>query len=156
MGISADQVWALAPIASGIFESHDGTMSSTDHIDGHARHLLDAARAIHETVGEPGSAEAATAALERVEEALQLLSAGWYQMAADAAPVIAERRRPGASPAKARTADDGLSREQVAHLTGTLHDVASALARCARVCRDARPMLQSLVDRRTSSKSSGG
>ena len=131
MGISANQVWALVPIASGIFERHDDTMSSTDHIGGHACELLDAARAIHETAGDPGSAEEATAVLARMEEALQLLIAGWYHVAADAAP------------------DNGLSHEQVAHLTGTLHDVAGALARCAHVCRDAQPTLSLLVERRT-------
>jgi hypothetical protein len=47
-------------------------------------------------------------------QALQLLSASWYRLAADAAR------------------GEGLSREQEVRLTGALHDVAAAFARCAR------------------------
>lgn len=102
-------------------------MSSADHIGDHAFVLLDAARSIHETAGEPGSSAEATEVLARLEAALQLLSSGWYQVAADAAPT-------------------SVSREQEVRLKGALHDVAAACARTARVCRDARPALQPLID----------
>lgn len=120
-------------------------MSSADHIGDHAFVLLGAARAIHETAGEPGSVEAAAAALARLEEALQLLSAGWYQVAADAAQrsTSGDRLLPDQAPPPD---DRSLSREQDMRLTGALHDVAGALARCARICRDARPTLHPLIE----------
>ena len=124
-------------------------MSSADHIGDHAFVLLGAARAIHETAGEPGSVEAAAAVLARLEEALQLLSAGWYQVAADASPAIIERpAATGGHPAQPPPNDRRLSREQEMRLTRALHDVAGAFARCARICRDARPTLQPLIDGR--------
>jgi hypothetical protein len=63
--------------------------------------------------------------------ALQLLSAAWYRLAADAAP------------------REGLSREQEVRLTGALHDVAAAFARCSRACRQGGSTLMPLVSSRS-------
>lgn len=103
-----------------------GGMNSTDPLHDHAAQLIDAARAFHAAAGQPGRLTAAPLSLARTEEALQLLSGSWYQLAA-AVP-------------------DGLSHEQEVRLIATFHDVAAALARCARVCRDARPVIARAVD----------
>jgi hypothetical protein len=65
----------------------------------------------------PSSLADAPAALDSLQEELQMLSAAWYRFAAEAVP------------------GDGLSREQEVRLKGALHDVAAAFARCARACR---------------------
>jgi hypothetical protein len=107
-------------------------MNSTDPLHDHAAQLIDAARAFHAAAGHPGRRTAAPLSLARTEEALQLLSGSWYQLAADAVPEIGQV--------------DGLSHEQEVRLVATFHDVAAALARCARVCRDARPVMARAID----------
>jgi hypothetical protein len=88
-----------------------------------------------EASGQPGSSEGVGRALASSEEALQLLSATWYRLAADASTAVAER-------------DPALSREQEAGLLATLHDVAGAFARCARECRRARSTAGHLLEKR--------
>jgi hypothetical protein len=122
-------------------------MNSPDHIHDHASELLSAAQAIQESAGRPGSSRAATAVLTCLEEALQVLSASWYQVAADAG--VLERRREARLAQPWPAAENGLSREQEVRLIETLHDVAAAFAQCARACRDARPTLVPLIDERT-------
>jgi hypothetical protein len=123
-------------------------MNSPGHIDDHAAELLSAAQAIQKAAGRPGSSRAATATLTFLEEALQVLSASWYQVAADAG--VLDRRRQARRLAQPwPAAENGLSREQEVRLIGTLHEVAAAFAQCARACRDARPMLVPLIDERT-------
>jgi hypothetical protein len=97
-------------------------MNSTDPLQDHAAELMAAARAFHAAAGQAAADGAAPLALARTEEALQLLSASWYQLAADAVP-------------------GGLSHEQEAGLLSTFHGVAAALARCARTCRQARVVI---------------
>ena len=79
--------------------------------------------------------------LEALEEALQALSAAWYQLAAGR---VAGNRRAATfacvgSPSWPRV--DGLTREEEVRLIGTLHDVGAAFARCARACRHGRSRL---------------
>ena len=120
---------------------------SSDRIDAHASGLLNAARDLQEAAGAPGSSEATTAALASLETALQALSAAWYQVAADAAPGIASRRRRLAeSPKAASGTGRHVSHEQEVRLVVTLHDVAGAFARCARACRHAQPVVRPLID----------
>lgn len=120
---------------------------SPDRIANHTSDLLTAARAVQEAAGEPGSSEAASSALVSLEEAMQALSAGWYQVAADAVPGIGAHRRRRAEPTKSSlAANRRLSREQEVRLIHSLHDVASAFARCARACRDAQPTVAPLID----------
>ena len=127
-------------------------MNSLAHIDDHAADLLRAAEAIQGAAARPGSSRAATATLTSLEEALQALSASWYQLAADTG--VLERRRRAAGPAEPRpAAENDLSREQKVRLVGALHNVAAAFAGCARVCRGARPTLVSLIDAREPSAS---
>jgi len=83
--------------------------------------------------------------LETLEEALQALSAAWYQLAADASPGIVEQRRTVDSEPPSWRRFDGVSREQEVRLMGTLHDVAAAFARCARACRDGRPTVGPII-----------
>jgi hypothetical protein len=65
----------------------DGAMNSDLRlVDDHARDLLQAARAFQAAAAPPGSTEVAPAALGSLEEALQVLSKSWYQLAADAPP----------------------------------------------------------------------
>jgi hypothetical protein len=115
-------------------------MNSTDPLHHHAAQLIDAARAFHAAAGQPGVRNAAPLSLARTEEALQLLSGSWYRLAADAVPGIAQRgHRHHVDHPPSHV--EGLSPEQEVRLIATFHDVAAALARCARACRDARPVI---------------
>jgi hypothetical protein len=105
-------------------------MTSQDQLDNVACALVDGARAFSRAAERQGSHLAAPAALDSMQEALQTLSSAWYRLAADAAP------------------GDGLSREQEVRLTGALHDVASAFARCARACREGQSTVTPIVSRR--------
>ena len=122
-------------------------MRTTDPIEGHASELLGAAQRFQSAAQEPGCHVAAPEALASLEETLQVLSAAWYQLAADAAPGIASRRRlePTVGSSPATTA--GLSRELEVQLVGTLHDVAAAFARCARMCRQGRSTVTPIIAR---------
>ena len=106
-----------------------------------ASELAEAARTFHTAAGEPGSHVGSPGSLESLEEALQALSAAWYQLAADASPGIAERRRTRSSEGSSWPHVDGLSREDEVRLVGTLHDIGAAFARCARACRHGRSRL---------------
>jgi hypothetical protein len=95
--------------------------------------LVEAAATFHHAAEARGSHRAAPEVLARQQEALQVLSAAWYRIAADAVARV-ESSPPVAADADARSSD--LSREQEVKLIGTLHDVAAAFARCARACRE--------------------
>lgn len=110
--------------------------------------LVEAARAVREAAELPSSYTAAPDSLASLGEALQILSTAWYQLAAHASPGIAERRRGRGSEAPLWPAVGGLSREQEVHLMATLHDVAAAFSRCARVCREGRSAVSPLIARR--------
>jgi hypothetical protein len=124
-------------------------MNTSDPLQGRACELVEAARAFRASAERPGSHVAAPDVLDSLEEALQLLSGGWYQLAADASPGIVERRRGRATEARSWPRVDGLSREQEVRLMGSLHDVAAAFARCARACRDGRSTATPIIARRT-------
>jgi hypothetical protein len=109
-------------------------MEVADRVSTSASELLEQARRFQSAAAEPGSHSDAPDALASLEEALRVLSAAWYQLAADGAP----------SPPPS----DGLSREQEVHLMGRLHDVAATFARGARVCREARSEVTPIVARR--------
>jgi hypothetical protein len=113
-------------------------MNSMDPLQDKAAELIKAAQDFHSAADQPGIRPAVPLSLARTEEALQLLSGAWYQLAADASPEIATRsRQPGTRDARPpRT--DGLSHEEEARLIAALQDVAAAFARCARTCRDGR------------------
>jgi hypothetical protein len=102
-------------------------MNSIDRLHDEAAELIKAAQAFNSAADQIGIRPAVPLSLARTEDALQLLSGAWYQLAADASPRDAEP-----------SAVDGLSHEQEVHLKATLHDVAAAFARCARICREAR------------------
>jgi hypothetical protein len=126
----------------------DRGMNSATHLHHRASDLVEAARDFQEAAEEPASHEAAPDFLAALEEALQVLSAAWYRLAADASSGIAERPRTRGSQLEARTRRDGLSREQEAHLVATLHDIAAALASCARACREGRSTAAPIIARR--------
>jgi hypothetical protein len=110
-------------------------MASFESVEQNAYELVEHARVLLEASGQPGSSEGVGRALASSEEALQLLSATWYRLAADASTAVA-----GGDPV--------LSREEEASLLATLHDVAGAFARCARECRRARSTAGRLVEKR--------
>jgi hypothetical protein len=118
-------------------------MASVDTLHEPATALVEAAHAFHRAAEARGSHTAAAESLASLQEALQLLSAAWYRVAADASPAILERR-PGqeAGPLPLR---DAPSREQQLRLIGALHDVAAGFARCARVCRDGRSTVTPVI-----------
>jgi hypothetical protein len=126
-------------------------MNATDHLQERAHELVEAARAFHAAAEGAGSHVAAPDVLESLEEALQVLSAAWYQLAADASPGIVERRRGRGAEAAAWPRANGLSREHEVRLMGTLHDVAAAFARCARACRDGRSTATPIIAERPAS-----
>jgi hypothetical protein len=105
-------------------------MNSMDPLHDKAAELIKAAQAFHSAADQPEIRPAVPLSLARTEEALQLLSGAWYQLAADASRGIATWSR------QPRTA--GLSHEEEARLMAALQDVAAAFARCARTCRDGR------------------
>ena len=123
-------------------------MNSYDSLNEHADELVKVAQAFHAAAGEPGSHVGAPLSLERTEEALQLLSGAWYQLAADAAPGIAARSRRRSARHPSASAGDGLSHEQEAGLIAMLHDVAAAFASCARTCREERLAVTPVITRR--------
>ena len=123
-------------------------MNTADSLHHRASELVEVARSFYSAAQQPGSHAAAPDALASLEEALQVLSAAWYQLAADASPRIAERRRGLDVEAGTWTQVDGLSREQEARLMGTLHDVAAGFARCARTCREGRSTIAPLISAR--------
>jgi hypothetical protein len=105
-------------------------MTSQDQLGNKASALVDGAEAFRRAAEQHGSHLAAPAALDSLHEVLQLLSTACYRLAADAAP------------------GEGLSREQEVRLTGALHDVAAAFARCARACRQGGSTLTPIISRR--------
>ena len=116
-------------------------MNSPNLLHERASELAEAARTFKTAAGQPGSHAGAAGSLEALEEALQVLSAAWSQLATDASPGIVERRRSRASEASSWPHVDGLSREEEVRLIGTLQDVGAASARCARACRHGRSIL---------------
>jgi hypothetical protein len=123
-------------------------VNTSDHLDQRAAALTSAARDFRSAAGRPGSHAAAPDSLASLEDALQALSGAWYQLAADASPGIASRRTSSNSRSGRWQKVDGLSREQEVRLMGTLHDIAAAFARCARVCREGRSTAAPLIHRR--------
>jgi hypothetical protein len=114
----------------------------------HACDLLDAVQAFREDAGQSGASETVTPALACLEETLRTLSTACYELAADAAPAVVNRQGRGA------TFDPSgrLSREQEVQLVSTLHEVAAAFARCARVCRDGRGVVAPLIAKRAAAE----
>jgi hypothetical protein len=103
-------------------------MNSMDPLHDKAAELIKAAQAFHSASDHTGIRRALPLSLARTEEALQLLSGAWYQLAGDA---LSERDADSSE-------IDNLSHEQEVRLIATLHDVAAAFARCARTCREGR------------------
>ena len=124
-------------------------------LDEHAEELFQVAQAFRGAAGEPGSTASALAALGPLVETLQVLSASWCEVAADAAPSIVARRNLHASEDPPPSADCELSHEQEAHLMATLHDVAGAFARCARTCRHGRSTIAPLLAGHSSDERGG-
>jgi hypothetical protein len=123
-------------------------MACVDLLRDSASVLAEDAHAFHRAAEQEGSHLGAPAALESLQEALQVLSAAWYRIAADASPHPGDRQRACRADASSPTRDDGLSREQEVRLMGAVHDVAAAFARCARACREAESTVAPVVDQR--------
>ena len=123
-------------------------MEIEDRLNTRASELVGEARRFQSAAAQPGCHIDAPDALASLEEALQVLSAAWYQLAADGSPGIVERRRGRGSGAPSPPRFDGLPHEQEVRLMGTLHDVAAAFARCARACRDGRSEVAPIIARR--------
>lgn len=125
-------------------------MEPGEDLSRRASELLEDARRFRSAAAQRGSRRYVPDALVSLEEALQVLSGAWYQLAADAAPRIVERRLDDASAAPSRPPRGGRSREQEARVMGTLHDVAAGFARCARACREAQSAVAPTIGRRAS------
>ena len=123
-------------------------IDSTTGLDEQAEQLLERSRAFRAAAGTPNSSANAPATLDRLDQALGVLSAAWCEIAADAAPGIIERWDRTGDEETPIAVEQELSHEQEAHLMGSLHDVASALACCARTCREARSTIAPLLEAR--------
>jgi hypothetical protein len=122
-------------------------MTSIDPLRDPASALVDAAEDFQRAAEHRGSHLAAPASLESLQEALQVLSAAWYRLAADASADIVERERPSGAAVGSEPHSERLSREQEVQLLGALHDVAAAFARCARACREGRSTVTPIIAR---------
>lgn len=131
-------------------------MTAPDPLHDPASALVDAAEEFHHAAEHRGSHLDAPASLESLQEALQVLSAAWYRVAADASAGIVERERPSGVTVGSWPHRDGLSREQEVRLMGALHDVAAAFARCARACREGRSTVTPVIARSTRAGNAGG
>lgn len=116
-----------------------------DNLVQHIDELLESARAFQAAAVTPHSSASAPAVLDRLDEALKLLSAAWCEIAADAAPAIVERWGRIGDDETPAVVERELSHEQEAHLMATLHDVSAAFARCARTCRTGRSTVAPLI-----------
>ena len=123
-------------------------MKPGDDLNRRASELLEDARKFQSAAAQPGGLIAVPDALVSLEEALRVLSAAWYQVAADASPGIVERGLGPGSEAPSPPRRDGLSREQEVRLMGALHDVAAGFARCANACREGRSAVTPIIARR--------
>jgi hypothetical protein len=130
-------------------------MNTAERLQDCASELVDAARVFQAAAEQPGSHSAASGALTCLEEALQALSAGWYRLAADAAPGVAGWRDRSGSGTQSSPTVDGLSREQEVRLVGALHDVAAAFARGARACRVGRSSVRPIIGPHVSARPAG-
>jgi hypothetical protein len=65
-----------------------GDMNTAAELHDRARHLSRVARDLQTAAALPESSLAAPATMASLEEALQAISAGWYQLAADAASSV--------------------------------------------------------------------
>lgn len=123
-------------------------MEPGEDLSTRASELLEGARSFQSAAAQPGCLVAVPEALVSLEEALQVLSAAWYQVAAEASPGILERRPAPGSERPSLPRRDGLSREQEVRAMGSLHDVAAGFARCANACREGRPSVTAIIARR--------
>jgi hypothetical protein len=123
-------------------------MTSVDLRRDPASAVAEDAHAFHRAAEQEGSHLGAPAALESLQEALQVLSAAWYRIAAGASPHPGDRQRACRADASSPARSDGLSREQEVRLKGALHDVAAAIARCPRACRGAESTVAPVIDQR--------
>jgi hypothetical protein len=126
----------------------DGRMEPGENLSRRASELVEDARRFQSAAAQPGCLIAVPDTLESLKEALQLLSAAWYQVAAEASPGIVERQLGPGSEAPSPTRREELSREQEVRLMATLHDVAAAFARCANACGDGRSVVTAIHARR--------
>jgi hypothetical protein len=122
-------------------------MEPGEDLSRRASELLEDARRFQSAAAQPGCLIAVPEALGALEEALQVLSAAWYQLAADASARVVERRLGDRSEAVAPPQHDGLSREREVRLMGALHDVAAGFARCANACRQGRSGMTAMIAR---------
>jgi hypothetical protein len=129
-------------------------MTSRDVLSSPTAALVDAANAVRHAAEVPGSHIGAPESLGAVQTALGILSAAWYQVAADAVPSISERNPGYSAGARVPRRASGLSREQEVLLIAALHDAAAAFAKCARACRESEARVAAVLDRRLDSRRS--
>jgi hypothetical protein len=123
-------------------------MKTASQLHRRASELVDVGHSFHAAAQAAGSHAAAADSLSALEEALRVLSAAWYQVAADASPELADRRQGRGEGPGSRARGDRHSREREAHLVATLHDVAAAFASCARACREGRSLAAPIIAQR--------
>jgi hypothetical protein len=123
-------------------------MGSPDSPQQSTSALAEAAHAFRRAAEARGSHRAAPEYLASQHEALQVLSAAWYRVAADAVARVQPTRAAAVDPYLSPHSVN-LSREQEVKLIGALHDVAASFARCARACREGESTVAPVIARRS-------
>jgi hypothetical protein len=130
-------------------------MTSPDPLRDPVSALVEAAHAFHRAADTRGSHRAAPDSLVSLQEALQVLSAAWYRLAADAVTGGLGRNPALEMDSGASRSRGDLSREQQVRLIGGLHDVAAAFARCSRACRQGGSTVTPVIARRAPGDATG-
>jgi len=115
-------------------------MTPADPLHDSLSALAEAADAFSRAAETRGGHMSAPESLASLQEVVQLLSTGWYRLAADA---------------RASMLRGDLSREQEVRMIGALQAVAAAFARCARACRDGRSAVTPVIAARGSTDEAG-
>jgi hypothetical protein len=123
--------------------NHDRGVNSPSQLHNRASDIVEAARGFQAAAEEPASHAAVPDSLAALEEALQVLSAAWYQLAGDASPGIVERPCGPGSEEPSWPWFDGRSREEevrsLARCMTSPRRSPAVLVRAGRRDRGSRP-----------------
>jgi hypothetical protein len=139
----------LSPSSPG----YPGLARPVHDVELRARALREAAAALRTAAELPGSSRATGAVMDEARQALRIVSATCYELAADAAPDVAPRPYPLDLREPRRPTPSAPSREWQMALTTALHEVATETARAARLCGEAARRTTRLLGRRAAPES---
>jgi hypothetical protein len=145
-------IWASIPMGSRVVGGDCDGVNTADQRHVQAARLVQAAQDFRDAAARPGaSLAAAPATVAPLGEALQEINAGWYRLAAAAAPRIATRRRLLEIQADARARSLLRSRRSASPRPCTTSQLPS---RPVRARRQARPIIAAYASARRSGRDS--